>query len=65
MKTGWKIFIIVLIFIAFLALSWFATCGVVKLITLCFSLNFSWKIATGIWLVLLLLTGGVKISIKK
>ena len=38
-------------------ISWIATCGVVKLITLCFGLSFSWPIATGIWLILLLLGG--------
>lgn len=36
-------------------LSWLITCGVIKLITLCFGLSFSWLIATGIWLVMILL----------
>lgn len=38
-----------------LALSWIVTCGIIKLITLCFGVAFSWLIATGIWLVFLLL----------
>ena len=38
-----------------LALSWIVTCVIIKLITLCFGVAFSWLIATGIWLVLLLL----------
>ena len=38
-----------------LALSWIATCGIVKLICLCFGLAFSWAIATGIWFVMILL----------
>lgn len=38
-----------------IALSWLVTCGLVKLITLCFGLVFSWPIATGIWLVMILL----------
>ena len=38
-----------------LALSWIVTCGIIKLITLCFGVTFSWLIATGIWLVFLLL----------
>ena len=38
-----------------LALSWIITCGFIKLICLCFGLTFSWAIATGIWLVILLL----------
>ena len=37
-------------------ISWLMTCGIVKLITLCFGLTFSWPVATGIWLVLLLLS---------
>ena len=31
--------------------SWIATCGVVKLIALCFGSPFSWLKATGIWLI--------------
>lgn len=38
-----------------LALSWAVTCGIVYLITLCFGLPFSWPVATGIWLILILL----------
>ena len=37
------------------ALSWIVTCVIIKLITLCFGVAFSWLIATGIWLVFLLL----------
>lgn len=37
------------------AISWLATCGLIKLITLCFGWTFSWLIATGIWLILCLL----------
>lgn len=39
-----------------MGLSWILTCGIIYLITLCFSLAFSWPIATGIWLLLLLLS---------
>lgn len=38
-------------------ISWLVTCGVIKLITICFGLTFTWPIATGIWLILLLLEG--------
>lgn len=31
------------------------TCGMVKLICLCFGLKFTWLIATGIWLLIILL----------
>ena len=33
-------------------LSWFMTCGVFKLITLCFDWTFSWNVATGIWIII-------------
>ena len=36
-------------------LSWIITCGVIKLITICFGLTFKWSIATGIWLIICLL----------
>lgn len=35
--------------------SWFVTCGVIKLITMCFGLTFKWKVATGIWLTIIVL----------
>ena len=38
-----------------LAFSWIVTCGIIKLITLCFGVAFSRLIATGNWLVNLLL----------
>ena len=33
--------------------SWLVTCGIVKLVTMCFDMEFQWKIATGIWLILI------------
>ena len=41
--------------VAVYALSWIVTCGIIKLITMCFGLTFSWGIATGIWLIYILL----------
>lgn len=37
------------------SLSWITMCGIIKLITLCFGLPFKWSIATGIWLILVVL----------
>ena len=37
------------------ALSWAVTIGVIKLITMCFSIGFSLPMATGIWLIMCLL----------
>ena len=33
-------------------LSWIISCGFFKLITLCFGWTFSWKVATGIWIII-------------
>lgn len=50
-------FILAILMCALLtAISWALTCGVLYLIMLCFGLVFSWKIATGIWLILFLLS---------
>lgn len=46
-----KYFLAALIFTSLCAVSWIATCGIIKLITLCFGWSFSWIIATGIWLI--------------
>ena len=43
------------VFVAVAGISWIATCGLVYLITLCFGLEFSWGVATGIWLLMFLL----------
>lgn len=46
------IFIVIVCF----GFSWIATCGIVKLITMCFGFTFSWKVATGIWLIICLVS---------
>lgn len=51
-KTG---AIVVIVVIVLMALSWLVTCGVVKVLSMCFSFAYSWKLATGIWLVCLML----------
>ena len=42
-------------FIGICSISWIITCGIVYLITLCFGWSFSWGIATGVWLILIIL----------
>ena len=37
------------------ALNWAVTVGIIKLITMCFSIGFSLPMATGIWLIMCLL----------
>lgn len=47
--------IVILILAVCYGLSWIVTCGIIKLITMCFGLTFKWSIATGIWLVICIL----------
>ena len=56
-RAGWVTgcLLAVLIFIAACAVSWIITCGVIKLVTLCFGWTFSWGVASGIWLIMLLI----------
>ena len=46
--------IAIVIFALACAGSWIMTCGVIKLITMCFGWEFSWAIATGVWLLMCL-----------
>lgn len=48
------------LFILAYGISWIATCGIIKLITICFGWTFKWSIATGIWLISLLLSSVFK-----
>lgn len=45
---------VVLLYLVLCAISWGITCGVIKLVTLCFGWVFTWKMATGIWLIMYL-----------
>ena len=53
------LFIILCLAIA-LGVSWILTCALIYFVTLCFSLTFSWRIATGIWLILFLVSSFFK-----
>jgi hypothetical protein len=53
MKTALITILILLIFSTF---SYFITAGLIKLITLCFGWEFSWLVATGIWLIMWLVS---------
>lgn len=59
--------IIAFIFVVILCygISWIVTCGIIKLITLCFGLTFKWSIATGIWLVICLLRSIFRVTVRK
>lgn len=52
-------------FLLMLGISWLGTCGIIKLVTLCFGWSFSWLQATGIWLILCLLSSVFSVTVKK
>lgn len=45
-------------------ISWIVTCGIIKLITMCFGLEFSWSIATGIWLIICILRSIFNVTVN-
>lgn len=57
--------IVILLLALCYEVSWLITCGIIKLITICFGLTFSWAIATGIWLILCLLKSVFSVTVKK
>lgn len=63
-KIAGALMVILLVTICY-AISWLITCGIIKLITICFGLTFSWAIATGIWLILCLLRSIFSVTVKK
>lgn len=57
--------VIVITILAFCyGLSWIVTCGIIKLITMCFGLTFKWSIATGIWLIICILRSVFNVTVK-
>lgn len=52
--------VIAFIFLLISALSWAVTVGIIALICLCFKIKFSLLIATGIWLILILISSFFK-----
>ena len=55
---------VILILVMLYGISWIATCGLIKLITMCFGLKFSWAIATGIWLIICILKSIFNVTVK-
>lgn len=65
-KEGGLIAIVVigLIVICYI-LSWIVTCGIIKLITMCFGWMFKWSIATGIWLIICIMQSIFKTTVNE
>lgn len=58
------IFVIIL-GIVNLGCSWLCMCGIIKLITMCFRIKFSWTVTTAIWLIFPLVRRVFRITIRK
>lgn len=56
--------LIVLIMIVACGISWACTCFLVWLITLCFGMEFSFAIGTGIWLLVILVRGVFSVTVN-
>lgn len=64
-SVGGNIILIILIFLLFLAISFFSTAGILYLINWAFGLDFwNWKVCVGIWLAISLLEGIFSTSVK-
>lgn len=55
-KTLSVIVLTIILFLIGCVLSLVVTCGIIKLITICFELKFKWSVAVGIWLIMCLLS---------
>ena len=65
-KQGGIVSAVVILLVAVCyGISWIATCGIIKLITMCFGWEFSWAIATGIWLIIGILKSIFNVTVKK
>lgn len=51
--------LIILIVLAGLGVSWLIVCGLTKLICWCFGITYTWKIGTGVWLILSLFSAAL------
>ena len=63
-EGGATILAVIVILAVCYGLSWIVTCGIIKLITMCFGWTFKWSVATGIWLIICLLQSIFKVTVK-
>ena len=63
-ECGAAILVVIAILVVGYGLSWIVTCGIIKLITMCFGWTFKWSIATGIWLIICILKSIFNVTVK-
>ena len=65
-KQGGIVAVVVILLLAVCyGISWIVTCGIIKLITMCFGWEFSWASATGIWLIICILKSIFNVDLTK
>ena len=57
--------VVILLLAVCYGISWIVTCGIIKPITMCFGWEFSWAVATGIWLIICILKSIFNVTVKK
>lgn len=64
-KQGGIVAVVVILIVAVCyGISWIVTCGIIKLITMCFGLEFSLAVATGIWLIICILKSIFNVTVN-
>ena len=63
-KGGVVALVVISILVFAYGISWIVTCGIIKLITMCFGWTFKWSIATGIWLIICILKSIFNVTVK-
>lgn len=59
-KIGCAVAIVILLaFVLILGIDWLITCGIIKLICMCFGWTFTWSTATGVWLIITMVEGAL------
>lgn len=64
-KGGATTVILITILAVCYGLTWIATCGIIKIITMNFGLTFKWSIATDVWLIICILGLVFAVTVKK
>jgi hypothetical protein len=65
LRKAIEVIITGVIMIAIFGFSWFITCILVKILSMCFGFTFTWKLATGIWIIILILKNIFNVTVKK
>lgn len=64
-KQGGVVAVVVILIVAVCyGISWIVTCGIIKLIIMCFGLEFSLAVATGIWLIICILKSIFNVTVN-